>query len=134
MVNSSSWTNDQRFQWQLENLRGAIKLAEFTIQSLLLINGGAAIGVLSLVGNVLAGKPSTTSIGVHTLTDTMFNFGLGVACALGAAIFAYIAQRTTAVLHIVWLELIFFGLGLLSAIGSAVFFVAGIMNGAMALP
>ena len=37
--------------WQLENLKGAIALADSTIKSLILVNGAAAAGLLTFMGN-----------------------------------------------------------------------------------
>ena len=134
MVKSINWTNEQHFAWRLENLKGAIQLADLTIKSLLLVNGGAAAGLLTFYGNIADKHPTHPAVDANQLSNVMFNFALGVATALASAILAYCAQRAAATTNSGKLELAFAIPAMLAACGSAAFFFVGVTQGAMALP
>lgn len=79
---------DRQHEWRIENLRGAIAMAVESLKMLVLVNGGAAIGLLSFFG---------THADHAMPRAALFVFGIGVAMASLAAVFGYIAQRQVAV-------------------------------------
>ncbi len=117
--------------WNLENLRGAITLGSQTVKSLELINGAAAIGVLTFYGNV-ATRNSPNPINPDFVRFGLLSFALGVALSILTAICAYISQLIAATQEPSDLE-VNWRLGALAAgIGSAGLFVLGVMFTALA--
>ena len=78
----------RQHEWRIENLRGAITMAVESLKMLVLVNGGAAIGLLSFFGAHSGRAIPKLALSV---------FGIGVAAAALAALFGYGAQRTVAV-------------------------------------
>ncbi len=111
--------------WQLENLKGAIALADGVIKSLILVNGAAAVGLLTFMGN--------THVISSGLRAAMGMFAWGVFAAILCAIFAYLAQRTVAIGSGAKIEMALKIPGFLSAIISAALFGYGIHTAGVAL-
>jgi hypothetical protein len=111
--------------WQLENLKGAITLADGVIKSLILVNGAAAVGLLTFMGN--------TAVILIGLRTALGMFAWGVFAAVSCAIFAYLAQRMIAVGCTTRTEMMLTVPGVLSAIVSAALFGLGIYTAGLAL-
>lgn len=75
-------------QLALERRKIAVGLATQTLKSLLVINGGAAIGILTFYGNVLT-KMGVTTINKWWITGALFCFAFGVFVAVLANGFAF---------------------------------------------
>ena len=82
-------------EWRLENLKGTILLASQTIKSLEIINGGAAIGILTFYGHI-SSERGTTGLNKCAIIVALVCFGLGVFSAVACSFSAYIAQRIVA--------------------------------------
>jgi hypothetical protein len=63
-----------------------------TMRSLVLVNGGAAVGMLTFVGNVWARNPGLSRVVLTHLADAMASYGGGLALAVLACAFSYLAQ------------------------------------------
>lgn len=72
------------------NLQGAIDLGKATINSLILVNGAAAGGLLTFYGNATAKGSPVPHPGA--LTASLILFGFGVFAAVCCSICAYISQ------------------------------------------
>ena len=81
--------------WNLENLKGAILLGSQAIKSLELVNGAAAVGVLTFYGNYAA--KGGTGIDPRFLKWGLVAFAIGVAFAILTAICGYLSQLIAAV-------------------------------------
>ena len=62
--------------------QATIKTGELTLRMALLINGGAAVSLLTFVGNMPVGRK-------HAVADTLVWFAAGVALAVAGIGFAY---------------------------------------------
>jgi hypothetical protein len=119
-------------QWQTANLQGAIDLGGKTIQSLILVNGAAAAGLLTFWGNLITkGVSPASSV---QIANALQNFSYGVFAALLASIFAYLSQLGSATSGLlgrleIWLRAIAIVCGLFSA-GC---FLFGVSTGSHAL-
>lgn len=82
-------------EWRIENLKGTITLAAQTIKSLELINGAAAVGLLTFYGHVAVGS-TASSINRCALIVALVSFGLGVLSATICGLAAYLSQRVVA--------------------------------------
>lgn len=87
------WKKHQwRFElWKeikLELTKAAITFGQGAIRSLILVNGAAAIAVMTFIGNFKAEKEEISS----ALPNALLSFALGVALAALLAGFAYIVQ------------------------------------------
>jgi hypothetical protein len=111
--------------WQLENLKGAITLADGAIKSLILVNGGAAAGLLTFMGNT-----HVISSGLHR---AMGMFSWGILAAILCALCAYLAQRVVAVGTTPKLEWSFTVPAMVLAVTSAALFGYGIYTAGEAL-
>ena len=80
---------------QIENLKGAISLAIEGLKALILINGGAAIGILTFYGNTLK-DGNNLHIAKCTISTALNTFGFGVGSAIFAFILAYLSQLISA--------------------------------------
>jgi hypothetical protein len=122
---------NRQTQWNLENLKGAIALGGQAVKSLELVNGGAAIGLLTFYGNAAAKNPQT-SIDVWWLKLALVSFAMGVALAVLTSILAYISQLISATENPSDAE-VNWRLGALTAgISSAITFVLGVIFVAVA--
>ncbi len=79
----------ERYRAKLANLElqrplleGVMRFADLTVRSLLILNGGAAIGLLTFV----------TNNGRHDLASLVFWFGLGAWLGVATAAASYLAQ------------------------------------------
>jgi hypothetical protein len=114
---------------QTEHLRGAIILGAETIKALLLVNGGAAAGLLTFYGNFdEAGRPIDRSVLVYA----MGAFGLGLLLAVLASGFGYFSQLAVATGRRG--EVPLRTVAVACALASAVGFAAGVYFGVLALP
>ena len=112
--------------WNLENLKGAISLGGQTVKSLELVNGGAAIGILSFYGNIaLSCYPVADP---HMVAEGLKAFGGGVALATFCGIFGYVSQVRAAVGPIGYAEIVLRGLAVAVGTLSAVAFVTGLFD------
>ena len=81
-----------RLQYEAEALvrvasaEATIKFADITIRSLLILNGGAALAVLSFASNI------AKTGGSNALASSVFYFGIGAACSVATAALSYFAQ------------------------------------------
>jgi hypothetical protein len=82
--------------WQIENLRGTIDLAKQSLKSLELLNGGAAIALLTFYGNVLSRSNATIPFDKAEVARGLLSFGIGLGCGLLATILAYVSQLIAA--------------------------------------
>ena len=112
-----------------EHLRGAIVLGAETIKALLLVNGGAAAGLLTFYGNFdEAGRPVDRSVLVYAMSA----FGAGLILAVLASGFGYFSQLAVATGRRGEAPLRAFAVAL--ALASAVGFAVGVYFGVLALP
>ncbi len=86
-------------EWRVENLKGAITLAAQTIKSLEIVNGGAAIAILTFYGNLVSSSDTDVPIDKPSIVVALTVFGGGVLFATLCSIFAYLSQRFAAVQH-----------------------------------
>jgi hypothetical protein len=123
MIDTSKWSEKEHFEWQKENLKGAIQLAGQTIKSLEIVNGAGAISLLAFYGNVITQNYDSNLDG-QALKWALYYFGLGVGSAVSCSILAYLSQRVvaTSTPGEFWL----FASGLACALGSAVLFILGV--------
>lgn len=114
-----------------EHMRAAFAFGAQTIKSLEIVNGGAAIAILTFYGNVLSRSNSAFEFNRAALTASLLFFGLGVLSAVLCSVFAYISQLQTARLDPERLEagmrMTAFGFGLFSAL----LFGAGVVAAAL---
>lgn len=73
---------------RVEMMRAVISFGQGAIRSLILINGGAAVAVMTFVGNL----KSRHENGAETLAQSLLLFALGVVAAAIVAGFAYVTQ------------------------------------------
>lgn len=116
--------------WEVENLKGAITLAVEGMRSLILVNGGAAIGILTFYGNVLSKNPQAILLNQWALQVSLASFGFGVLAALLCSLCAYIAQRIAATggPALAHKEMPFTYSGVALALASAIFFFVGLIT------
>lgn len=124
MVNAQGWTDQNHFEWKLENLKGAIQLAAQTIKSLEIANGGGAIGVLTFYGNALVGRNLAVGCKGYLL-GSLVAFGGGIFFAVMTSLLAYVAQRIVATDGAY--ELRWFYCALATAFLSVFCFLAGVL-------
>jgi hypothetical protein len=115
--------------WEVENLKGAIALADSAIRSLILVNGVAGISLLTFYGN----HGNLLPLAKSAMHGSLMSFGIGVFSAVICALFAYFSQRTAATIKCDRLELIFASLGVIFALVSAGEFANGLYLGSCAL-
>ena len=70
----------------IEHFKSVISMAELALKTTLLINGGAAIAVLTFVGNTQTSNKSIVACGLHA-------FALGVLAGALATFCAYLTQN-----------------------------------------
>ena len=109
----------------VENLKGAIQLGAQTLKSLELINGGAAVGILTFYGNVLS-RPVDARIDRIAISHALMCFGIGVAAAAIASGIGYLSQLRLAHYPAGVIDNWFRGLAIISGIVSFVVFVIGL--------
>ena len=116
---------ERQTDWNVENLKGAITLGGQTIKSLELVNGAAAIGILTFYGDV-ATRGTPNAINVDCLRFGLLSFAFGVALSILTAICAYISQLIAATQEPTDLEINWRLGALVAGIGSALLFVLGV--------
>ena len=126
MADGEDWNKSQHFEWQLENLRGAIRLAGQTIKSLEIINGGGAVGILTFYGNVLSKGSPSIPFNIPALLLALWCFGLGGGTAVLCSIFSYGSQRVVATNAKG--EMVLFSLALLAGLISVALFISGAVS------
>ena len=112
-------------EWRIENLKGAIRLADSTIRSLILTNGAAGAGLLTFIGD-----SKQTS---EHLRWALVSFGGGVFFAVICSLLAYVTQRTVATLETNRVEMPLACAALLAAVVSAMLFALGLILAAAGL-
>lgn len=73
---------------RVEMMRAVISFGQGAIRSLVLINGGAAVAVMTFVGNLKSRQEN----GAEILAQSMLLFSFGVVAAAIVAGFAYVTQ------------------------------------------
>ncbi|UOF13248.1 hypothetical protein IEQ11_16005 [Lysobacter capsici] len=76
--------------WNLEGFRQVIALGQSTLQSIMLINGGAAVALLAFLGNLINNK--SKSVSLLPFADAMQAFVIGVFLAAAAYAITYLSQ------------------------------------------
>lgn len=115
------------------NLKGAIDLGARTIQSLILVNGGAAVGLLTLLGREMATGSRLHSV-AGQLTGGLVLFALGVFAAVVCLILAYLSQLAAgASTGPKWIEKRCRYVAIMVGVTSALFFLSGVAITAFAL-
>lgn len=88
----------QREEWlhlprtQLLMFRAVIDFALITIRSLILVNGGAIIGILSFAGNLWGRSGNDAATTAVAIAPALTFFVVGLSCALLTAGCAYVSQ------------------------------------------
>jgi hypothetical protein len=82
--------------WDEINLKGAIDLGAKSIQSLLLVNGAAAAGLLTFYGNALSAPAGHVRIDPTCIRLALLTFGGGVFLAILCSALAWYSQLCTA--------------------------------------
>ena len=118
-------------QWQVEHFRGAIELASEMLKSLILVNGGAAIGLLTFYGNFIKSSDGPMFDRL-SLVYAMSGFGVGLVLSVFASGFGSLSSLSAAMNNRgeVPLRVTAVILALLSAIA----FATGVYFGATAIP
>jgi hypothetical protein len=78
-------------QHLMETYRGLVPLASGAMKTALLLNGGAAVALLALLGNLMATGQGAAAA-VDQLKDGLLWFVCGLACIGGASVVAYLSQ------------------------------------------
>ena len=84
---------DEHHEWKLQNLKAAFQLGSSAIQAILIVNGGAAIALLALIGNL--GSHPTIPMAIPVLRASLLCFAGGAATAPLGATLAWVAQLQT---------------------------------------
>ncbi len=108
----------------IENLKGAISLAQECLRALHIANGGAVIALLTFYGNIAA-QGRAAMISLEPLTTALNFFASGLVCGLLASALGYVSQLEAATKDRSPWEIRFRWLALASATGSLVLFSAG---------
>ena len=77
---------------QVRSFEAVINFAISTIKYLIIINGGAAISCVTLIGNAIRNSTESNSALVIELSQPIFYFLLGISSAVFAGMIAYLAQ------------------------------------------
>lgn len=80
---------------ETENLKGAIKLSIEAIKALILVNGAAAVGILTFYGNVIK-HGADIDIDKVGMTSALAVYSAGVSAGVLSFVFAYMAQLSGA--------------------------------------
>jgi hypothetical protein len=67
---------------RVAGLAATIELTKAGFQALIVINGGAIVAILALLGSIWASSPTTVSKLIEWLAFGSLAFGLGLACAI----------------------------------------------------
>lgn len=81
-------------EWERENLKAAFQFGDRALQSALIVNGGAAVALLTFLGHYTVSAP-TLRVCLWGLKAALITFCVGVASVLVAAAFGWIAQLQT---------------------------------------
>jgi len=76
--------------WSLESFKQVIELGQSTLKSIMLINGDAAVALLTFLGNIPS-KPRP-GIGLHPFANSMLTFVLGVFLSAAAYALTYFSH------------------------------------------
>jgi hypothetical protein len=94
MAEGGKDVTDNQFTWRLENLRGAFEFGSRALQAVLVVNGGAAVALLALLGN-LAAHPQGITFHLALLRLSLGLFSLGSLLATVAMALGWGAQLRT---------------------------------------
>jgi hypothetical protein len=83
---------DRQHERDLENIKAASSLGSDALKGLLLVNGGAAAGVLTFFGNVLTKTSPPPPIQVDLIRTGLLWFAAGVVLALVASGLGWLGQ------------------------------------------
>jgi hypothetical protein len=125
--------------WKQLNIEKAIEYSIQATKAALLINGGAAVAILALVGAVSSQNAAAVAVDINDLKLALHRFGLGTVAATSTFAFAYFAQlawagvnhaqaigSTTALYRLLAEVLRFFGIAAL--ISSVWLFYSGVTS------
>jgi hypothetical protein len=73
-------------------VRAVIEFSSMTIRSLILVNGGAAIGILTFLGNLWNKDAPIAKASAIAIGPGLAGFIVGLSCALLTSGFAYLTQ------------------------------------------
>jgi len=83
-------TSPSDSSWHLtETYKGMITLSVEALKMLALVNGGAAIAVLTYLGNIVARAPNAVR---PNISPALFCYCFGLSLTVLAFVFAYVAQ------------------------------------------
>lgn len=123
---------DGNEEWARKNLDYAVTYSVEALKAALLLNGGAAIALLTLVGALSVKEGVKIDLDVTQIKTALAAFGIGVGCATGGFSFAYSAQifffhhcLSGKVWQVTFANVCRF-LGVASLIGAGIFFFQGI--------
>lgn len=87
----------QDHQWRLEHSKltfgAAVEFAKMSLNGLMLINGGAAVGLLSLLGYIWKDSADKAAAIAPKMVWPIGIHAVGAACAVVSAICTYVAQQ-----------------------------------------
>jgi len=85
---------DRDQQAKIATLDATIRLAELGIRSLILVNGGAVIAVITFIGHMLASDVAGIQALANSLAPPLAFFAAGVCFSLFTVWLGYISQNT----------------------------------------
>lgn len=77
------------YNYATSNNENAVNSSSLALKSLLIINGGAAIAMLSFIANIFDSNKLTQNDAVIQLSEPLIWFGWGLILAFSAMVFAY---------------------------------------------
>jgi hypothetical protein len=90
-------TKKRDHQWRLEHAKlaygAAVEFAKMSLNGLMLINGGAALALLSLLGYIWKDNPDKASVIASKMVYPIGFHAFGTVLAVTAAICTYVAQQ-----------------------------------------
>lgn len=110
---------------ELQREKMGIDLGINSMKSLVLVNGGAAIGILTFYGNVLT-KGDVVQIDKGDISTALTFFGYGIVLAVAAAGFAFIAAAILVPKPYSWYDTALKGIGAFVGFISVLAFASGV--------
>ena len=83
-------------EWQNWNTEKAIDYSVEAVKAALLLNGGGAVAMLTLLGAVVGKEGGSVLVDLEPLKATLQLLSLGMSCAAATFVVAYLAQRAAA--------------------------------------
>ena len=78
---------------QVKSFEATINFAISAIKYLIIVNGGAAISCITLIGNAIRNPTESNSVLVVELSQPITHFLLGISSAIFAGMIAYLSQH-----------------------------------------